>query len=52
VTYATDRIWEGVAYVAYYLHWPFDSIVDLEHPVRQKMIEEIGRIHTRMGEGS
>ncbi|MGX7829342.1 DUF6760 family protein [Actinokineospora sp. 24-640] len=47
MTYAADRLWEEVAYVAYYLHWPFDSILDLEHPVRTRLITEIGNIHTR-----
>jgi hypothetical protein len=49
VTYAADRVWEEVAYVAYYLHWPLDSILDLEHPVRERVISEIGKIHTRFG---
>jgi len=50
VTYAPDRLWEEVAYVAYYLHWTFDSILDLEHPVRDRLINEIGRIHSRQDE--
>ncbi len=47
MTYATDRVWEEVAYVAYYLHWDLDKILDLEHPVRNRVITEIGKIHTR-----
>ncbi|WP_342663369.1 DUF6760 family protein [Actinokineospora enzanensis] len=50
MTYAADRLWEEVAYVAYYLHWAFESIVDLEHPVRRRLISEIGHIHTRLAE--
>jgi hypothetical protein len=45
VTYAPDRLFEEVAYVAYYLHWGMDSILDLEHPVRRRFIEEIGSIN-------
>jgi hypothetical protein len=45
VTYAADRLWEEVAYVAYYLHWSLSEITDLEHPVRRRVVEEIGRIH-------
>jgi hypothetical protein len=45
VTYAADRLFEEVAYVAYYLHWGLDSILDLEHPVRRRFIEEIGSIN-------
>ena len=36
--------------MAYYLHWTFDSILDLEHPVRQRLIAEVGKIHTRLAE--
>ena len=50
MTYATDRLYEEVAYLAYYLHWSFDEIVNLEHPLRQRFIEEVGRIHTHMSE--
>ena len=45
MTYAADRLFEEVAYVAYYLHWPLDSILDLEHPSRRRFIEEIGSIN-------
>ena len=49
MTYAADRLWEEVAYVAYYFHWPFDKILEMEHPTRQRVIEEIGKIHAQMG---
>jgi hypothetical protein len=45
VTYATNRLYEEVAYVAYYFHWPLDEILELEHPARRRFIEEIGRIN-------
>jgi hypothetical protein len=50
VTYAADRLWEEVAYVSYYLHWSLDSILDLEHPVRQRVIQEVGNINTKLSE--
>jgi hypothetical protein len=45
VTYAADRLYEEVAYVAYYFHWGLDAILDLEHPARRRFIEEIGSIN-------
>ncbi len=48
--YATDRMFEEIAYVAYHLHWPLDEILDLEHPMRQRFVEEIGRINRRLAE--
>jgi hypothetical protein len=35
-------------YVAYYLHWSHAEILDLEHATRTKVIEGIGRIHTKL----
>ncbi|MFJ5205161.1 DUF6760 family protein [Streptomyces sp. NPDC088443] len=48
LTYTADRLWEEVVYVAYYLHWSADSVLGLEHPARQRVIEEIGRINQRI----
>jgi hypothetical protein len=50
VTYAADRLFEEVAYVAYYLHWKLDDILDLEHPLRRRFIEEIGAINRHVAE--
>jgi hypothetical protein len=51
VTYAPDRIYEEVAYVAYHFHWPLDDILDLEHGQRQRYVQEIARINVRLTEG-
>ena len=51
MTYATDRLFEEVAYVAYHFHWPMDTILDLEHPLRLRFVEEIGRINKRLIRG-
>jgi hypothetical protein len=50
VTYAPDRLYEEVAYVAYYLHWDMETILDLEHPMRQRFVSEIGAINRRISE--
>ena len=36
MTYATDRLFEEVAYVAYHFHWSMGEIMDLEHADRQR----------------
>jgi hypothetical protein len=51
VTYATDRLYQEVAYVAYHFHWSHEEILDLEHPDRLRYVEEIGRINTRLTRG-
>ncbi len=42
--YPTDDLFEEITYVAYYLHWPLSEILDLEHGVRRRFVEEIGRL--------
>ena len=51
MTYDQDRLFEEIAYVAYHFHWPLDEILDLEHPLRQRFVEEIGRINRQLSEG-
>jgi hypothetical protein len=50
VTYATDQLFEEVAYVAHHFHWPLAEIVDLEHPLRRRFVEEINKINARLAE--
>jgi hypothetical protein len=51
VTYAAERLYEEVAYVAYHFHWDLDSILDLEHGVRHEFIDQIGAINQRIAAG-
>ena len=51
MTYGEDRLFEELAYVAYHFHWPLEEIVDLEHPLRQRFVDEIGRINRRVAAG-
>ena len=51
MTYDQDRLFEEIAYVAYHFHWPMGDILDLEHPLRQRFVEEIGRINRQLSEG-
>ena len=49
--YATDRLYAEVAYVAYYLHWSRDDILDLDHLERQRYVTEVAALNTRIEEG-
>ena len=48
MTYATEQLFEEVAYVAYHFHWSLEEILDLEPPVRHSFIEAIGNINRRL----
>jgi hypothetical protein len=51
VTYAADRIYQEVAYVAYHFHWSQDEILDMEHRQRERYVREIADINRRLSEG-
>ena len=48
--YPLDRLYEEVAYIAYHFHWPLEEILELEHAERQRWVEQIAAINTRLGE--
>ena len=50
MTYATNRLQEEIAYVAYHFHWSLGEILDLEHPTRRRFVDEIARMNQRLRE--
>jgi hypothetical protein len=39
-----------VAYLAYYLHWPMDDLLDLEHMDRVRMVRAVAGLNERAWE--
>jgi hypothetical protein len=50
VGYPLDQLYEEVAYIAYYFHWPLQDILELEHGERRMWVEEIAKINQRLSE--
>ena len=50
IGYPLDQLYEEVAYIAYYFHWPLKDILELEHAERRRWVEEIGKINQRLSE--
>ena len=45
-----ERLYEEMAYLAYHLHWPYDQLLNLEHPDRLRWMEEVSKINQRRNE--
>jgi hypothetical protein len=45
VTYPLPELYEEMTFVAYYLHWPYEQILSLEHGERRRWVEEISRLN-------
>ncbi|MGE5381390.1 MAG: DUF6760 family protein [Methylocystaceae bacterium] len=48
--YPVERIWQEVAFIAYYFHWPHDQIMNMEHRDRRRWCEEISRINRQLND--
>lgn len=46
--YPLDRIYEEVAFIAYYFHWSHDEIMQMEHLERKRWCEEISNINRKL----
>ena len=42
--YPLDRLRQEVAYIAFHFHWPYESIMEMEHQERQEWVDEISGI--------
>ncbi|MGW0702243.1 DUF6760 family protein [Streptomyces sp. NPDC002867] len=49
MTYATEQLYDEVAYIAYHFHWPLGAILELEHPERRRYVEQIARLNRPAG---
>ena len=43
--YPSDRLREEVAYLSYYLHWPYEQVMSLDHHERRRWVEEVARMN-------
>ena len=50
--YPSEVLYEEVAFVAYYLHWPYQQIMALDHRERQRWVSEVSRVNQRLNEAA
>jgi hypothetical protein len=47
--YPIGRLYEEVAFIAYYFHWSAEAILELPHRDRVRWCAEISKINNAMG---
>ena len=48
MSYPSDRIFEEVAYIGRYLHWPYDQVMGMNHGERQRWVAEVTRMNEKL----
>jgi hypothetical protein len=41
-----DQLYRETAELAYHLHWPLDTVLDLEHRDRRRFLDETRRLES------
>lgn len=41
MTHPSELLWAEVVRIAYFLHWPLDTLLDLEHPARRRVLTAV-----------
>jgi uncharacterized protein DUF6760 len=50
LSYPSDRLFEEVAYLSRYLHWPYDAVMGLDHRERRRWVAEVAKMNERINE--
>ncbi len=50
IGYPSDVLFEEVAFIAYYLHWPVEQIMSMNHRERQRWVGEVSKINQRLND--
>jgi|GEM_PF-228933 len=48
--YDVGSLWEEMSYLAYHLHWDLDRLLDLEHPDRLRLVDQVAGLNRRAWE--
>jgi hypothetical protein len=52
ISYPLERLREEVAYVAYYFHWPYEQIMQMDHIERRQWVSEVSKMNQRLNDAS
>lgn len=48
--YLQDELWQEVTYLGYHLHWDLNTLLDLEHRDRRRLVREVAELNEQAWE--
>ena len=48
--YSLTQLYEEIAFIAYYFHWPYEEIMNMDHQERRRWCEEISKINRKLND--
>jgi hypothetical protein len=52
LSYPLNQLHEEVAFLAYYFHWDYETIMNMEHRDRQRWCKEVSKINKNLNSNS
>ena len=52
IGYPSEALYEEVAFIAYYLHWPHAQVMSLDHCERRRWVAEVSKINKQLNEAA
>jgi hypothetical protein len=52
IGYPPEELYGEVAFIAYYLHWPHEQIMSLEHGERRRWVSEVSKINQQFNQAN
>lgn len=46
--YPPERLHEEIAFLSYYFHWDYDTLMNMEHDERRRWCSEVSQINRRL----
>jgi hypothetical protein len=51
-SYPVEKLYEEMAFIAYYMHWSHEEVMNLEHAERIRWCEQISKINKNLNSDS
>jgi hypothetical protein len=48
--YPSQALWQEITYLAYHLHWDLETLLDLEHADRGRLVQQVATLNERAWE--
>jgi hypothetical protein len=45
--HGTEDLWSEIAYLAFHFHWELDTLLDLQHDDRNRLLTEVAALNER-----
>jgi hypothetical protein len=46
--YPLEQLYEEIAFIAYYLHWPMRELMHVDHLERRRWCEEVSKLNRKL----